>query len=160
MLTRLLSPLVILSLFAAAPASARASPLDGTWKIVFPCKSVGEGEYPKRCAAGDRDHFILDLWSQGDLLCGTHELALNLGDQLDESVPADKAIAGRITGRSATVTFHIWSASGHATLRVRGGKLHWDVVDQDKGFSQGIPTHVVLLRQRVSGADGARACGS
>jgi len=94
----------------------------------------------------------------GDLLCGTHELALNLGDQLDESVPADKAIAGRITGGSATVKFQIWSATGHATLRVRGGKLHWDIVDQDTGFSQGIPMHVVLLRQRASGGNEARVC--
>lgn len=114
--------------------------------------------YAQRCAEGVQDYFELDLWSDGDRLCGTHSATAHLGNRVDEDEDWTPSVAGRINGDSAVVRFHShWGAWGRAKISVLGGKLIWKVLDQDDGVSW-IPKQAQLTKTKRGDGEPPAAC--
>jgi hypothetical protein len=146
-------------LLLIASISASASPLDGEWEVIWSCKGA-TGAYSERCAQGARDHFLLDLWSTGKSLCGLHLATAHLGNRVDEGDLLDggPTITGSIQGDIANVRFRsAWGATGTATIRVVGSRLHWAVLSQAEGESW-LPDDAVLLRKPAPLKTESRAC--
>jgi hypothetical protein len=78
--------------------------LDGVWKLSFPCAGA-TGVYPERCAAGVRDYFVLELWSEGSCPCDFHLATAHLGNRLDEADRPAPSIVGTFSGTKANVAF-------------------------------------------------------
>lgn len=124
--------------------------MDGAWEAIYPCEtdssSYGDPN-EKKCEAGVRDYFDLQLWSEGGLICGTHAATAHLGNRVDEDEDWGPSIAGLLKGNSASVRFRSsWGGTGHASIRLEAGALYWDVLDHDAGTSW-IPDHAVLSRK-------------
>ncbi len=148
-----LLPLLLASL------SAAASPLDGEWKVIRPCDGA-TGIYAERCSEGMRDYFWLDLWTNGDSVCGFHISTGHLGSRVDEGdlLNGRPTITGLADGAVAKVHFRsAWGATGTATIRVEDQKLNWEVLDQTEGQSW-IPRQAILLKQQVSSKKERREC--
>jgi hypothetical protein len=119
--------------------------MDGSWKATFPCSTnCTEGN-------GKSDSFVLDLWSSGARLCGTHLATAHLGNRVDEIDDADAppSILGSIEGTVAEVTFKSgWGGSGHATIRVVGDQLRWQLAGRGEGTFW-FPSKAVLMREHT-----------
>lgn len=145
--------MVLMLVLAMASATTTAAALDGHWEAKFPCTAeAARGLWAEKCAEAGGDYFELNLWSEGDRLCGTHAATAHLGNRVDEDETWTPSIAGRMKDATAVVRFHShWGAWGHAEVRVRRGKLFWKVLDQDDGMSW-MPDEAEL--KRTPGTDG------
>ncbi len=147
-----------------APDAALASPMDGSWKVVWPCSTARDAFLPERCREGDNDYFELQLWSTGTKLCGVHAATARLGNRVDEVETWGPSVVGVVGRGPVTVQFRShWGATGHATLRLVKGRLHWRVIDSNEtpdthDRSSWIPDRAVLRRQRPSDKRTPPAC--
>jgi hypothetical protein len=118
--------------------------------VTYPCTASEfdkSSPYAQRCAEGVQDRFELTLWVDGRRLCGTHAATAHVGNRVDEDEDWTPSLLGTFDRNSALVKFQShWGGSGHARLERKGGKLYWDVVDQDGGTSW-MPDHAVLSRK-------------
>jgi hypothetical protein len=152
-----LALLAVCSLWAG-PGNAAST--DGQWKVVWPCTEAS-GPYKDRCSNHSYwDYFELDLWSEGDRLCGDHAATAHLQNKVDETGDEmdGPSIRGDVTGDTARVSFRSpWGATGQATIRIDGDQLRWDIITRDKGQSW-IPEHEVLHRVGKRPLATTRAC--
>jgi hypothetical protein len=135
-----------------------ASPFDGSWKMEWRCSVAANG------SCGDKSHknsFQLNIWSQGNWICAEH--IVTMGNQVDHRAidpEGSPPIFGTIQGATAFVTYHsAFGGMGSATIKVEGGKLHWDVAKQGEGPS-GIPAHAILDRSSAAGVVAAAQCSA
>jgi len=150
---------LILLLPLIASFSVAASPLDGEWKIVWSCEGA-TGAYAERCAEGLRDFFLLDLWTTGNSICGSHIATGHLGNRVDEGDLLDgkPTVTGNVDGDVANVGFRsAWGATGTATIRLEGSTLHWKILTQTDGQSW-LPQDAVLLRQAAPAKTESPVC--
>ena len=130
----------------AAKSEARPSAFDGVWKVVWPC-SKEPPEWRKFCASRTPNQFELTLWSTNRNLCGTHASVARFGNRVDEVEDWGPSIVGQMTGKEIAVQFRShWGATGHAKLRLEGGRLHWKLLDASSS-DHWFPEDVVLRRQ-------------
>jgi hypothetical protein len=123
--------------FALAGTTAGcASPFDGSWQKKYP--STGP----------ESDVFTLDIWSNGNQLCATHQATAHLGMRVDEDEDNVPSVKGKVKGSAASVDYisRSWGGSGSANIAIQNGQIHWHVIDQT-GESW-IPDDAVLTRVR------------
>jgi len=138
---------LLLAAVAAAGGSADAD-ITGHWRVAWACVQRTPADvYTERCAQGVRDYFELELWSEGEAVCGAYSATAHLGNRIDEDEDWGPSIVGRNTSDGARLHFHSssWGGDGHATVRIRQDKLVWHVTDRH-GESW-VPPDAVLSRQ-------------
>ncbi len=135
---------LVLVLFSIARSASPAT-IDGLWQIEWRCNKEAVKLNPERCL--DRsDVFLLDLWSNGQHLCGYYMATAQLGNKVDESEETP-SIKGRKYGTDAIVVFvNGDGVKGKASIKVLGNTLRWKIISQDKGSSL-LPSEAVLQRQ-------------
>lgn len=148
------STLALVAGLWAAPVLANASPLDGEWRIEYPCSPS------EPACEGRSDAVIIYLWSRGTRLCGGHMISAHWGNRVDGSDEmGGPSIFGTVTGTRATVAFRsAWGGSGHARLVLKDGQLHWHTTDTGEGTSW-FPDDVTLIRSETP-MRSAVACGA
>jgi hypothetical protein len=150
---------LILLLPLIASFSVAASPFDGEWEVIWSCEGA-TGVYAERCAEGFRDFFLLDLWTTANSVCGLHVSTGHLGNRVDEGDLLDgkPTVTGSVDGDVAKVGFRsAWGATGTATIRLEGSRLHWKVLAQHEGESW-LPQDAVLLKQPTPSKTESRVC--
>ena len=151
--------LFVLSLTVGCATNAAASPFDGKWSIEWPCEGA-VGIYVEMCAQGSRDYFLLDLWTTGSAVCGSHIATAHLGNRVDDGGQLDgnPTLTGTMDGSSAKVEYRsAWGATGLATLQVEGDQLRWKVQSQSEGVSW-LPDDAVLKKLPLAGRTALRDC--
>jgi hypothetical protein len=81
---------------------------------------------------GQRDDFELDLKTDGPRVCGFYELTAQIDNHVDDG-GLDDWLFTPTTARSVyRVHFYFSGSTGDAVIRVKGRKLYWKVVDEDR----------------------------
>ncbi|KQW44671.1 MULTISPECIES: hypothetical protein [unclassified Roseateles] len=143
-----------LALLVVATSATSASPIEGEWKVVFPCTNA-TGVYAERCADGERDYFWLGLQANGASVCGFHIATGQMGNKVDGADEVAPTIAGSLIGAAGQVSFlNARGAKGTAVVRLSGDQLEWRVLQQSG--TTWIPEHAVLTRQPTRSA--SRTC--
>lgn len=137
---------LVLSASTSTALAADAQSFDGGWKVVYSCEGATR-VYAERCKEGARDYFELSLQTVGDRICGLHSATAHMGNRVDEDEGNEPSISGKVSGNTASVTFHSnWGGAGQATLVREGNTIHWKIISHDDQQSW-IPMEATLLYQ-------------
>jgi hypothetical protein len=143
MRTLVLPPFVALALMTGATAA----PLEGTWKVTWPCdpKTV-VGVKPDRCDSGE-DVFVLQLMVSEGLICGAYVTTAHLGDRVEDGTVFERRTGSRAApiGQAARLSIREGTSShGVAVVRIRGAELHWKL--SQPPVDTMLPVEAVLAR--------------
>jgi hypothetical protein len=140
--------------------------LDGTWKFEYSCAG-STGPYADRCAAGERDDFMISIAHSGQKVCGWYITTAQLGNHVDEGDLTNWTFV-TIGQETYHVHFSLTGTSGEAIARVQGMRLTWRVirvikeppVDEPTWRSFSPPNSATLIRQNADQVRHPAACKS